>query len=64
MEFLDIVPEWSGSTHDSRIFKNSAIRMRYVEQRLDGMLVGDKGYACLHFLMTPLANPQTDEELT
>lgn len=64
MEFLDIVPEWPGSAHDSRIFQNSAIYMRYLERRSYGMLVGDKGYPCLPFLMTPIANPQTDEELT
>jgi hypothetical protein len=25
MEFIDIVPEWAGSEHDSRIFRNSRI---------------------------------------
>ena len=64
MEFLDIVPEWPGSAHDSRIFRNSLLYMRYFQRHLDGMLVGDRGYPCLHFLMTPLTNPQTDEELT
>ena len=64
MEFLDIVPEWPGSAHDSRIFQNSLLYMRYLEQRLDGVLVGDRGYPCLRFLMTPLPNPQTDEQMT
>lgn len=30
MEFLDIVPEWRGGQHDSRIFQNSRIYMKYV----------------------------------
>ncbi|XP_017875626.1 putative nuclease HARBI1, partial [Ceratina calcarata] len=64
MEFLDLVPEWPGSAHDSRIFQNSRVHMRYAERQLDGMLVGDRGYPCLPFLMTPLANPRTDEERT
>ena len=63
MEFLDIVPEWP--THDSRIFQNSRIYMRYVEHQLAGLLVGDSRYPCLPlFLMTPLGNPMTEEEIT
>lgn len=62
MEFLDIVPEWPGSAHDSRIFQNSLLYVRLTEQQLNGILVGDKGYPCLPFLMTPIANAQTDEE--
>ncbi|XP_015189816.1 PREDICTED: putative nuclease HARBI1 [Polistes dominula] len=64
MEFLDIVPEWPGSAHDSRIFQNSRIYMRYLEHQLNGILVGDAGYPCLPFLMTPINNPVTDEEIT
>ncbi|XP_044591911.1 putative nuclease HARBI1 [Cotesia glomerata] len=39
MEFLDIDPEWPGSAHDSRIFQNSRIYMRYSERELTGILV-------------------------
>ncbi|XP_011864268.1 PREDICTED: putative nuclease HARBI1, partial [Vollenhovia emeryi] len=63
-EFLDIVSEWPGSQHDSRIFQNSRIYMKYVERQLSGILVGDAGYPCLPFLLTPIQNPQTDEEIT
>ncbi|XP_046393197.1 putative nuclease HARBI1 [Ischnura elegans] len=60
LEFYDIVPEWPGSQHDSRIFQNSRLHMRYVEGYLDGCLIGDAGYPCLPFLLTPLANPDTE----
>ncbi|XP_026827112.1 putative nuclease HARBI1 isoform X2 [Ooceraea biroi] len=62
-EILDIVPEWPGSEHDSRIFQNSRIYMRYRQGGLDGMLVGDGGYPALPFLLTPIGNPRTDEEI-
>nr|XP_012224567.1 PREDICTED: putative nuclease HARBI1 [Linepithema humile] len=63
MEFLDVVPEYPGSQHDSRIFQNSRIYMQYMQGRLNGKLVGDSGYPTLPFLLTPIGNPQTDEEI-
>jgi len=63
MEFLDIVPEWSGNAHDSRIFRNSVLYILYMENQFDGILVGDRGYPCLLFLMTSIPNPRTDEEM-
>ena len=62
MEFLDIVPEWPGSQHDSRIFQNSRLYMRYMQGELTGALVGDAGYPALPFLFTPIGNPVSDEE--
>lgn len=64
MEFLDVVPQWPGSQHDSRIFQNSRLHMRYAQRQLTGSLVGDSGYPCLPFLLTPIANPLTDAEQT
>lgn len=37
--------------------------MRYKQDQLDGMLVGDAGYPALPFLLTPINNPTTDEEI-
>lgn len=62
-EFLDLVPEWPGSEHDSRIFQNSRIYMRYRQRELDGMLIGDGGYPSLPFLLTPIGNPISDEQI-
>ncbi|XP_066585744.1 putative nuclease HARBI1 [Prorops nasuta] len=62
-EFYDLVPEWPGSEHDSRIFQNSRIFMKYRTGELKGMLVGDSGYPALPFLLTPVNNPTTDEEI-
>lgn len=62
MEFLDLVPEWPGSQHDSRILQNSRVYMRFQQHELTGMLVGDAGYPCLPFLLMPIRNPQNEEE--
>lgn len=64
MEFLDIVPEYPGSQHDSRIFQNSRIYTHYMQGKLSGKLVWNAGYPALPFVLTPIGNPQTDEELT
>ncbi|XP_017880336.1 uncharacterized protein LOC108625099 isoform X2 [Ceratina calcarata] len=51
-------PEWPGSANYCRIFQNSRLS---VETKLDVMLVGDRGYPCLPFLLTPFADARTDE---
>ncbi|XP_036144686.1 putative nuclease HARBI1 [Monomorium pharaonis] len=61
-EFLDLVPEWPGSQHDSRFFQNFRVFMRFQQRELTGMLVGDSGYPSLIFLLTPFRNPQNDDE--
>ncbi|RLU15166.1 hypothetical protein DMN91_012160 [Ooceraea biroi] len=63
MEFLDVVPQWPGSQHDSRIFQNSRLYVQYAQRNLTGSLVGDAGYPCLPFLLTPIANPTTDAKI-
>ncbi|KAG0421161.1 hypothetical protein HPB47_002923 [Ixodes persulcatus] len=57
LQFYDVVASWPWSVHDSRIFDNSRMRVLYEESRVPGTLLGDMGYACFPFLMTPLADP-------
>lgn len=61
-EIFDIVARWPGSTHDSRIFDNSRVRMRFETGRLTRVLIGDSGYPGTTFLLTPLLNPRTPAE--
>lgn len=37
--------------------------MRYRQNELNGMLIGDAGYPALPFLLMPISNPTTDEEI-
>lgn len=61
-EISNIVARWPGSTHDSRIFDNSHICALLENQTFQGHLVGDLGYACRAYLMTPILHPQTRAE--
>ncbi|XP_067093073.1 LOW QUALITY PROTEIN: putative nuclease HARBI1 [Osmerus mordax] len=51
--------KWPGSVHDSRVFRSSTISQRLSQGKFSGVLLGDKGYACETYLLTPLADPQT-----
>lgn len=63
LEFIDIVARWPGSTHDSLIF-NNCYRHAVFEQGVygDAFLLGDGGYACKRYMMTPLENCNTVAE--
>ncbi|XP_016426855.1 putative nuclease HARBI1 [Sinocyclocheilus rhinocerous] len=45
--------KWPGSVHDSRVFRASRIYQRLSLGEFSGVLLGDKGYACETFLLTP-----------
>ncbi|XP_053381130.1 putative nuclease HARBI1 isoform X2 [Mercenaria mercenaria] len=56
MKFINVVIRWPGSTHDSFILTNSNISNE-LEQRNNGWLLGDSGYALKNWLMTPFMHP-------
>lgn len=63
-EITDIVARWPGASHDSHIFDNSLLRMRFENNELgNGILLGDSGYPVRHYLITPLNNPHTPAEI-
>ncbi|XP_067132791.1 putative nuclease HARBI1 [Centruroides vittatus] len=62
MKIRNIVAQWPGSTHDSRIFSNSSIKEKLHQGYCNGYLVGDSGYPCLPYLMTPFLHPQNHGE--
>ncbi|KAI4465993.1 hypothetical protein MML48_3g00015527 [Holotrichia oblita] len=56
----DIVTRWPGSSHDSYIFNNSVLRMRFETGEFeDFILLGDSGYPLRKYLLTPLEHPNT-----
>ena len=59
----NIVARWPGSTHDSSIFENSNIADKLRDGVLDGILLGDSGYACRAYLLTPILKPKNAGEV-
>ena len=60
--FTNIVCLWPGSTHDSHIFDNNALCSQFRNGLIDSILLGDGGYPCCHYLMTPVINPMRSKE--
>ena len=63
--FTNVVAKWPGSTHDSFVFRTSQIGQWLATQApvLDnGVLLGDSGYPCKPYLMTPYFNPSTAQQ--
>lgn len=62
-KFTNVVARWPGSVHDSHIMRCSKI-LSHLEQTHkcveDGLILGDSGYACKSFLMTPYTRPSQD----
>lgn len=56
LDILNIVVRHSESTHDSVIFNRSPVRTRLELQQIPGPLLGDNGYACQNYLLTPVLN--------
>lgn len=57
LQFFDVAVSWPGSAHDSRLYDNYRVRVMYEQHRVPGLLLGNMGYACSSFLMTPLHEP-------
>lgn len=62
LQIFDIVARWPGREHDSTIFNNSSVKTKFEQGILRGYLLGDSGYPCLPYLMTPLQNTNTNAE--
>lgn len=54
---------WPGSVHNSTVFDNSMLREKFENKEFGTcVLLGDVGYPCRSYLMTPLLNPRTESE--
>lgn len=62
LKFTSLVVNWPGSAHDSRIFLSSRLCQSLEGGGYQGYLLGDSGYGCQTFLMTPVLSPASIRE--
>lgn len=63
MIFTDIVARWPGSQHDSTIFDESRLKACFARGDFcNGKLLGDAGYPCNNYILTPLRSPGSEAE--
>lgn len=62
LRIRDIVTKWYGSAHDSRIFNSSLLLDKLENLTEYTWVLGDSGYPCLPFLITPFTKPNTEQE--
>lgn len=66
MRFLNIVAKWPGGTHDAFIRSNSTLCEKFEDIHVtinDGSLLGNNGYPLRPWLLTPVLNPTSPQEV-
>ena len=61
---LDVVSKWPGSVHDSRIWNECGLKRGFENGSVPGSchLIGDSGYPCQPWLLTPYLEPRTEAQ--
>ncbi|CAK1587654.1 unnamed protein product [Parnassius mnemosyne] len=63
LRIRNIIARWPGSVHDSTIFNESPLCAQLERGDFTTMvLLGDSGYPCRPYLLTPILNPRTPAE--
>ncbi|VDI66748.1 Hypothetical predicted protein [Mytilus galloprovincialis] len=63
--FTNVSANWPGSCHDAHVFKTSAVGIHLQNQYTSieqGAVLGDSGYPCRPFLLTPFRQPIEQKE--
>ncbi|XP_021180962.3 putative nuclease HARBI1 [Helicoverpa armigera] len=64
LKLLNVVSQWPGSAHESTIFDNSVLRAQCDDGVLGNCwLLGDNSYPNRPYLLTPVYNPSTAQEV-
>ncbi|XP_049453053.1 putative nuclease HARBI1, partial [Epinephelus fuscoguttatus] len=58
----NIEAKWPGGVHDARILRESHLAQRLAQGGFEGVLLGDRGYPCLPYLLTPYPEPRAAAE--
>lgn len=62
MQIYNCVARFPGGCHDAFVLHSSNLCAAFDDNEPDGWLLGDTGYPCKRWLLTPLENPVTDNE--
>ncbi|XP_029435736.1 putative nuclease HARBI1 [Rhinatrema bivittatum] len=63
LRILNVVANFPGSCHDAYILAHSNLATNFLEGKYgEGWLLGDGGYGCKPWLLTPLQSPHTNAE--
>ena len=57
LKITNLVVKWPGRVHDARIWELCDLREELQNGLHNGLLLGDSGYPCQPWLMTPITNP-------
>ncbi|XP_063809883.1 putative nuclease HARBI1 [Pseudophryne corroboree] len=64
LQILSLNAKFTGSSHDAYVIRQSGIWQRLrSSQRPDMWLLGDRGYPCTPWLMTPYRNPRPGPQM-
>ncbi|KAJ8278343.1 hypothetical protein GJAV_G00086600 [Gymnothorax javanicus] len=58
----NIEAKWPGGVHDGRIFRACSLAQGLAQKEFEGVLLEDRGYPCLPYLLTPYTEPGTAAE--
>lgn len=62
LRIVNTVIRWPGSTHDSRMLRNSAVYGEFENGQYNGYVLGDSAYPSLPWLLTPFLAPASRAE--
>lgn len=63
-KFSNVIVRWPGATPDNYIFSNSKIKTKCEAGDFkDGVLLGDNSYHLTRYLLTPVCDPKTQQEI-
>ncbi|XP_048882111.1 putative nuclease HARBI1 isoform X1 [Brienomyrus brachyistius] len=54
----NVEAKWPGSVHDARMFRACTLSARLARGEFSGYLLGDRGYPCQPYLLTPYPDPE------
>ena len=62
LRFIHLMAKFPGAAHDSYICRMSILFDMFEKKELQGLILGDCGYPCRPWLLTPIRNPKSAVE--